>query len=133
MGAVSVTVASTGAAAVVALRGDLAAAAVVQIEPYLAPLLSQRHPILVVDLAQVPSCDETGLLLLDVTARVATGGAGELRLAAPQPGVCRALRQAGIMRMIATFSSVTGALHGDALDLLATPHSPTRAARTSPD
>jgi anti-anti-sigma factor len=132
MGAVAVTVSHAGATAVVAPRGDLTAAAVVHIEAYLAPLLAQPHPILVIDLSQVPACDATGLLLLQVAAGVAADHAGEVRLAAPPAPLCRALRRAGTMRVVATFRTVTGAVHGDLLDLLATPHPP-RAALVNPD
>jgi len=119
MGAVSVTVTCMGeATVVVAPCGDLTAATVVQIEPHLRPVLARRPALLVIDLSHVPTCDTTGLMLLDVTADYA----GKVRLAAPAAPVCRALRHAGTMRDVATFSSVTGALDGDPLDLLATPN-----------
>jgi anti-anti-sigma factor len=128
MGAVSVTITSQGHMTVVTPHGDLTAATFTQMEACLAPLLARQQPLLIIDLSQVTTCDATGLLLLDVAARVAADSAGVLRLAAPPGGVCRALRQAGTMHLIATYRTVTGGVADDMLDLLATPHPPAKTA-----
>ena len=133
MGAVSITVTSQGHTTVVTPHGDLTATTFTQLEASLAPLLAREQPLLVIDLSQVTTCDTTGLLLLDVAARVAADSTGVLRLAAPPAGVCQALRQAGTMHVIATYRTVSGAVADDLLDLLATPHPPARTVSANPD
>jgi anti-anti-sigma factor len=127
---VSATIDVVDGAVIVALDGDLSGPAVLAVECYLAPLLRHRPPKLVVDLSRVRTCDSMGALILDVAARVAADCGGELRLAAPRAKVCRALRQAGTMAVAGTYASVSGALHDDLLDLLATPDRDSHDAAT---
>jgi anti-anti-sigma regulatory factor len=121
MTSVSATTVQVDGVVIVAFVGHLTGATLLQVESHLAPLLREVPPVLVVDLSRVRTCDTTGALILDVAARVAADHDGELRLAAPPAAICRALRQAGTMQTVRTFGTVNGAVHGDVLDLLATP------------
>jgi anti-sigma B factor antagonist len=116
---VSAAVTEHDGVTIVALRGDLTGPAVLRAQSYLAPLLRQTPPILVVDLSGLDTCDCTGALMLMVAAQVAADCGGEVRLAAPPASVIRALRQAGTVRAAGMFGTVPGAVHADRHDLLA--------------
>ena len=129
MAAASVTVAHVDGVSLVAPCGALCAAAVAQVQPCLAPLLTRQPPILVIDLSHVPDCDRAGLRLLALTAQIAADHGGQVRLAAPTPAVGRALRHAGIPDIMPIFGSITGAVCRDTRDLLLIP---TRSGHARP-
>jgi len=130
MTSVSATTVRVDGVVIVALAGHLIGATLLQVESHLAPMLRQVPPILVVDLSRVRACDTTGALILRVAAHVVADYGGELRLAAPPAAVCRMLRQTGTMQTARTFATVGGAVHGDLIDLLATPGRSTTAEPT---
>jgi anti-anti-sigma factor len=105
-------------AAVLALAGRLCASTVLMVEPEVAWLLSGDRSVLVVDLRGVEACDSAGLAMLDACDRASTAAGIELRLAAPTPPVCQALRARGLISRLRVFGSVDGASRADPLDLL---------------
>lgn len=106
---------------VLALQGDLTAAAVAQVQTDIAQLPRPPGPRLIIDLARVPTCDAAGAFALLAIAVVAGEQGGEVRLAAASGATCRMLRAAGVMQTVPTFGSVAGALADNPVDLLATP------------
>jgi anti-anti-sigma regulatory factor len=81
-------------------------------------LLSGETGVVVLNLAAVDACDAAGLSMLEGYDRAATAAGVQVRLAAPTPPVCRALRARGLMSRLRVFASVDGAARGDVLDLL---------------
>lgn len=81
-------------------------------EPLLEALLdlaAQPVPLLVLDLAQVPVCDSTGLNVLLQAHRRATSNGGWLRLAAVQELVRQVLLITNLDRILPMYDSVAEA------------------------
>jgi anti-sigma B factor antagonist len=76
----------------------------------LAPLAEGARRRIVVDLADVRTCDSTGLNILVQAKRRATAGGGWLRLAAPQPMVRRVLEITNLLRTLPVYDSVADAV-----------------------
>jgi anti-anti-sigma regulatory factor len=84
-----------------------------------ARLLAGDRPVLVmVDLAEVGSCDSAGLAMLEACGRASTVAGVELRLVAPRDPVRQALPARGLTSRLRVFGSLDGATRGDAMDLL---------------
>src|SRR4051794_39961342 len=105
-------------ACVLALTGGLCASTVLTIEPEVAWLLAGDRSVLIVDLAEVEACDSAGLAMLDACDQASSAAGIELRLAAPGPSVCQALRARGLISRLRVFGTVDGAARADAVDLL---------------
>jgi anti-anti-sigma factor len=104
--------------AVLALDGKLCASTILTVEPELAWLLAGDRSVLVVDLVGLEACDSAGLAMLDACDRASSAADIELRLAAPTPSVCEAMRSRGLLSRLRVFGSVDGAARSDAVDLL---------------
>ena len=76
----------------------------------LIPLAEGARPRIVVDLADVPMCDSTGLNILIQAKRRAAARGGWLRLAAPQPVVRQVLEITRLVRTLPTYDSVVDAV-----------------------
>lgn len=92
-----------------------------RLETALTLALHEPAPGVVVDVSGVSAVDGTAVTVLTVAAEVARDAGGYLRLAAPGSAICRVLRELGAMAAIDTYHSMTGALAGNIVDLLAAP------------
>jgi len=95
--------------AVLALTGDadLASAAPLRITLSEATLTSPSW--LVLDLSGLDFIDSTGLGVLVGALRRVRAGGGDLRVAAPQPGIARVFSVTGLDRVFGVFPSVDDA------------------------
>ncbi|UWP78677.1 STAS domain-containing protein [Dactylosporangium fulvum] len=121
MAALTLAVERLAAATVLTCHGDLVAASAMQLETALSQLLLRPQPRIVVNLADVAAIDCTGVMMLRVTAGIATEHGGSLMLAAPGPQVAHTLREGGTQLTIPTYRTVDGALAGDIRDLVPEP------------
>ncbi|MBW8483143.1 STAS domain-containing protein [Actinomadura parmotrematis] len=93
--------ASTGpSATIVALRGDLDAAAAPALREHLRDALGRSTRLLILDLGEAGCCDSAGLAVLIGTQRRATGLGIALRLARPRPQMAELLRATGLGRSL---------------------------------
>jgi anti-anti-sigma factor len=106
------------AAAVLALAGDLCGSTVLTVEPEVVRLLAGDRAVLVVDLAEVGSCDAAGLAMLEACGRASAVAGVELRLVTPREPVGQALQARGLTSRLRVFGSLDGAARGDAVDLI---------------
>ncbi|UWZ33727.1 STAS domain-containing protein [Dactylosporangium roseum] len=121
MAALTLAVERFAAATVLTCHGDLVAASAMQLETALSQLLLRPQPRIVVNLADVAAIDCTGVMMLRVTAGIATEHGGSLVLAAPTPQVVHTLREGGTLTTIPAYRTVDGALAGDTRDLVPKP------------
>ena len=83
-------------AVVVTPRGCIEAATMPGLRHRLCDLLWRPRPRLVINLSGVTSCDAIGMALLEGMSRHGADRGGWVRLAKPQRGVQRQLRDAGL-------------------------------------
>lgn len=126
MAALTLAVERLAAATVLSCHGALVAASAMQLETALSQALLRPGTRIVVDLAALAALDCTGVMMLRVTAGIATEHGGSLVLAAPAPQVVHTLRDCGSLGAIPTYRTVRGALDGDA-DALITEADPAPA------
>jgi anti-anti-sigma factor len=109
-GGVQVRVTDTHDPVVVSVHGRIFYGTHEPLVDALTPLTESARPRIVVDLADVPMCDSTGLnILVQANLRAAARG-GWLRLAAPQPMVSRVLEITGLDRTLPIYDSVVDAV-----------------------
>ncbi|MHA6764061.1 STAS domain-containing protein [Streptacidiphilus sp. PAMC 29251] len=96
--------------AVVSVRGELDINTATMLHHQLAVQLGQGRRHLVLDLAQVPFMDSSGLTILIRAMKETRNVGGSLSLAAPTPPVRRILDLTGISLTIPLYADVTEAL-----------------------
>lgn len=118
MAALTFAVDRRAAVTVLTCHGTLVAAHAMQLETALSQLLLRSQPRIVVDLAQVSAVDCTGVMMLRVTAGIATEQGGSLVLATPGTHILHTLREGGTLSAIPTYRTVQHALDADAEGLI---------------
>ncbi len=108
----SVTVRDEPDHTVVAVHGALYFDTVGPVREAVLPLATAPRPRLVVDLADVPSCDSSGLNLMVQTHRLVTSHGGWLRLAGLQPIVRLAFEATNLTRLLDIYDDVAAATPG---------------------
>ncbi|MER7007074.1 STAS domain-containing protein [Dactylosporangium sp. NPDC000555] len=121
MTALTLAVERLAAATVLSCHGALVAASTMQLETALSQALLRPQIRIVVDLAAVATIDCTGVMMLRVTAGIATEQGGSLVLAGPNAQVVHTLREGGTLNTIPTYRTVRAALDGDAGALVTEP------------
>ncbi|MFG2041073.1 STAS domain-containing protein [Dactylosporangium sp. NPDC048998] len=114
MTALTLAVERLAAATVLSCHGELVAASAMQLETALSQVLLRPQTRIVVDLAAVATIDCTGVMMLRVTAGIATEQGGSLVLAGPNTQVVNTLREGGSLSTIPTYRTVQAALDSDA-------------------
>lgn len=89
-----------------------------RLDPVLDRTLHAPVTVLVLDLAQVSSCDRSGLAILSAVGDAAVQAGVEPRLAAASGSLRDALREGQLGGRIALFLTVRGAAHNDPADLV---------------
>ncbi|MEV8515343.1 STAS domain-containing protein [Dactylosporangium sp. NPDC051484] len=113
MTALTLAVERLAAATVLSCHGALVAASTMQLETALSQALLRPQIRIVVDLAAVATIDCTGVMMLRVTAGIATEQGGSLVLAVPNTQIVHTLREGGTLSTIPTYRTVQAALDGD--------------------
>lgn len=109
---------SYGGYVVTRLAGDIDLAASQELRIFLSEVCNQADR-LIVDLSQVPFMDNHGLdVLLELHTWVRACGA-QLRVAAPQPAVCKLLTVSGAYQQLPPFPTVEAAATADSADIVA--------------
>lgn len=85
---------------IVALHGDLDAAAAPALREHLLRMLRPSGRLLILDLREVPSCDEAGLAVLVGVQRRAAGLGIIVRLGAPNRHLTEFLHLTGLDRVL---------------------------------
>lgn len=96
--------------AVVTIRGDLDALTTPEATQYLESLVEAGNVNLIVDLGQVNYMSSAGLRMILVTLKKSREKGGDLRLAAPNPGVEKILEITGFDNIIRYFPDVQSAI-----------------------
>ncbi|HLL69154.1 MAG TPA: STAS domain-containing protein [Micromonosporaceae bacterium] len=104
---------STGDATVVSVHGNILFDTSQPLMEALLVLVEAERPHIVVDLADVPLCDSTGLRVLLQAHGRATANAGWLRLGAVQPLVADILAITNLTRVLPVYGSVEAAAAGE--------------------
>lgn len=94
---------------VVQVDGEVDIATTGQLRTCLLDSLHQQEGRLIVDLCNVPFMDCGGVNMLLSAQREALALGGEVRLAAPQPRVCRLLALTGLYLQLPPFPTVRAA------------------------
>jgi anti-anti-sigma regulatory factor len=89
-----------------------------QLEPVLDRVLDERVPVLVFDLAQVDSCDLSGLAILSAASDAAVQAGAAPRLAGASGPVREFLRESQLGGRVAQFLTVPGAASNDPTELV---------------
>ena len=121
MAALTLAVERLAAATVLTCNGALVAASAMQLETALSQVLLRPQVRIVVDLGAVAGIDCTGVMMLRVTAGIATEQGGQLVLAAPNAQVAHTLREGGTLGTIPTYRTVEAALDADPAALITEP------------
>lgn len=99
---------SCGGYVVTRLAGDVDLASSEELRIFLSEVFGQADR-LIIDLSQVPFMDASGLeVLVELDARAGVGGA-QVRLAAPQPAVCKLLALTDAYQQLPPFPTVEAA------------------------
>jgi anti-anti-sigma factor len=95
---------------VVSIVGSIDALTADELASFLRTQVEGGQAVLVLDLGQVDFMSSAGLrLIMDILKR-SREGAGDLRLAAAQPGVERTLEMSGLTRILKAYPSVDEAV-----------------------
>ncbi|GAA1763006.1 STAS domain-containing protein [Luedemannella helvata] len=105
----SVTVRNEPDHTVVVAHGDVYFDTVGPLRDVLLPLAAAERPRVVLDLANVSTCDSSGLNLMVQGHQLAARNGGWLRLAAPQPVVRLAFEVTNLTRLLAVYDSLAAA------------------------
>jgi anti-anti-sigma regulatory factor len=89
-----------------------------RLEPVLDRVINERVRVLVFDLAQVASCDLTGLAILSAVSDAAVQAGVEPRLAGAAAPIRGILRDSQLGGRVAQFLTVQGAARNDAAELV---------------
>lgn len=99
-----------GGVVVLAVDGELGVHTSDTLRGSVIAVAEQGHRHVVLDLAQVPFCDSSGLNALIVIYRHVNAAGGSLTVAAAPPRLMRLLQLTGIHRMIPTHPTVEHAV-----------------------
>ncbi|MFI0409311.1 STAS domain-containing protein [Actinomadura sp. 3N508] len=94
---------------VITLSGDLDAASTTPLRERLYVALRDAGAYVIIDLAGVTRCDESGLAMLAGARRRTEAKGGTMVLAAPRPRMEGLLRATGLLRVFTVRSSVAAA------------------------
>lgn len=93
-------------AMVIFIDGSIDALTANQVTDFFRLQISNDHNQLVADLSQVDFMSSAGLRALLVTLKESRQHGGDLRLAAPQPGVEKILKISGFIKILKAFPTV---------------------------
>jgi anti-sigma B factor antagonist len=99
-----------GQAGVVTVSGSVDALTAVELNEFITSQISNGNTRLVIDLGQVEFMSSAGLRAILASFKESRQNGGDLRLAAPQPGIEKVLKLSGFLNIIKTFSSPEEAL-----------------------
>ena len=95
--------------AVVTIEGSIDALTSAEVSAHLAGQISQGYHQLILDLNQVEYMSSAGLRAIMDGLKASRQSGGDLRLAAPQPGVDKVLRMAGFPSIMKSSPSLAEA------------------------
>ena len=95
--------------AVVTVAGSIDALTSGEVSSHLANQISQGYRQLLLDLSQVEYMSSAGLRAIMDGLKASRQAGGDLRLAAPQPGVEKVLRMAGFPSIMKSYPSLAEA------------------------
>lgn len=95
--------------AVVTVEGSIDALTSGEVSQHLSGQVNQGYTLLLLNLSQVEYMSSAGLRAIMDGLKTSRQAGGDLRLAAPQPGVEKVLRMAGIPSIIKSYPSLSEA------------------------
>ena len=96
---------SFGEAGVVSVNGSVDALTAVELNQFVNSQISNGNTNLVIDLGQVEFMSSAGLRAILASFKESRQNGGDLRLAAPKPGIEKVLKLSGFLNIIKTFPS----------------------------
>ena len=99
-----------GQVAIAAITGSIDALTAGEVAVHLTAQVSQGYKYIVLDLSQVEYMSSAGLRAIMEGLKTSRQAGGDLRLAAPQPGVAKVLKMAGFPSILKSFASLDEAV-----------------------
>jgi anti-sigma B factor antagonist len=99
-----------GQAGVVSVNGSVDALTAIELTQFVNSQISGGNTRLVIDLGQVEFMSSAGLRAILAVFKESRQNGGDLRLAAPQPGIEKVLKLSGFLNIIKTFPSSEAAI-----------------------
>ena len=96
--------------AIASINGSIDALTAGELSDQLASQIDQGSPRIIADLAQVDFMSSAGLRAILTVLKQARQNGGDLRLAAPQPGVEKVLKLSGFTSILKSYPSLEEAL-----------------------
>lgn len=101
---------SFGQAGVVSVNGSIDALTVVELNQFVTSQITNGNSRLVIDLGQVDFMSSAGLRAILALFKQSRQNGGDLRLAAPQPGIEKVLKLSGFLNIIKTYPNSEAAV-----------------------